>query len=784
MSATSSPTDVSPSSISANQQTAGAVTSSGRIASFNRLSAGVPSYGPSSSPAMSAAAAAAFLLQAATGGSVNGEGSAGPVRRSSARFFESPQSSPSFPSAVISAAAQQAALAAAAQAISSSHSSPSAKASSDLQAAVISLALAANPPTSSQSDLYRYDQQDPSSRPSQAVTDLFFLSERHPELLKSHPSLASVFRRRSSTVLPTYLSELSNTDGTHETIEKPVLNSDPSFPHNLVSALEVIHSQNSGFSDVPGQSLSPTSMARLSASRDGSSKEHFSRDVDPYRFSQGPSVLSPQNPKFPRHFPPTTESTVPYDRNFSRVYRGSPGQDMVSAAYPSHNPYDRSTTHSNLSPTSVANVTESGATLCRSPSPLSCSSLSNSATPRLNISPMGQDGRNRSMLLDSADQSTKSGTSYASVRAGCLSEHEIKTEYSVPGSYADEPNRKREQRLIKNREAARECRRKKKEYVKCLEARVSLLESQNQQLIEELQKVKALCFNELCGLGLTNSTAACAAAVLAAVTSVPGTYSAPSASTAMKSSPSDVAARQMNNESFGHTTLPSDESQLGAHLLPLCRSRTRRRSILSATKFQSDVTSLDSQIAPDYPNDYIGEVDSAGSQLQPFPPTGATQRQNGSQQYRDAQSRASESTSAGVSPSSYDSVAAASDSYRQHNHAQTASTIPTIPREDSKRIEQSPYSYSPPAVQAVSRTSTYFHHPHYAAKRAYRNLTVNTDEPNAYTDPQTSSPEHGGSVKSTRSANTVADAAVILAAAAAMVAESESTSNAEPRVSS
>ena len=42
------------------------------------------------------------------------------------------------------------------------------------------------------------------------------------------------------------------------------------------------------------------------------------------------------------------------------------------------------------------------------------------------------------------------------------------------------------------REAARECRRKKKEYVRCLENRVAVLESQNQALIGELRALKEL----------------------------------------------------------------------------------------------------------------------------------------------------------------------------------------------------------------------------------------------------------------------------------------------------
>lgn len=57
---------------------------------------------------------------------------------------------------------------------------------------------------------------------------------------------------------------------------------------------------------------------------------------------------------------------------------------------------------------------------------------------------------------------------------------------------AEEVTRKREVRLMKNREAARECRRKKKEYVKCLENRVAVLENQNKTLIEELKALKDL----------------------------------------------------------------------------------------------------------------------------------------------------------------------------------------------------------------------------------------------------------------------------------------------------
>ncbi|XP_037074898.1 cyclic AMP-responsive element-binding protein 1-like isoform X2 [Pollicipes pollicipes] len=60
------------------------------------------------------------------------------------------------------------------------------------------------------------------------------------------------------------------------------------------------------------------------------------------------------------------------------------------------------------------------------------------------------------------------------------------------GEVVEEVTKKREVRLYKNREAARECRRKKKEYIKCLENRVAVLENQNKALIEELKSLKEL----------------------------------------------------------------------------------------------------------------------------------------------------------------------------------------------------------------------------------------------------------------------------------------------------
>ncbi|XP_061410839.1 cAMP-responsive element modulator-like isoform X4 [Lethenteron reissneri] len=62
----------------------------------------------------------------------------------------------------------------------------------------------------------------------------------------------------------------------------------------------------------------------------------------------------------------------------------------------------------------------------------------------------------------------------------------IQSSQGVP----EEGTRKREVRLMKNRDAAKECRRRKKEYVRSLENRVEVLEVQNKQLLDELSGLK------------------------------------------------------------------------------------------------------------------------------------------------------------------------------------------------------------------------------------------------------------------------------------------------------
>ncbi|CAI4231122.1 unnamed protein product [Auanema sp. JU1783] len=102
---------------------------------------------------------------------------------------------------------------------------------------------------------------------------------------------------------------------------------------------------------------------------------------------------------------------------------------------------------------------------------------------------MGSDGHLKSMSMDgsfSAEWNSPLLSGYSSSPSPTLA-----TGNRI-GQGEDESSRKRQVRLLKNREAAKECRRKKKEYVKCLENRVSVLENQNKALIEELKTLKEL----------------------------------------------------------------------------------------------------------------------------------------------------------------------------------------------------------------------------------------------------------------------------------------------------
>ena len=97
------------------------------------------------------------------------------------------------------------------------------------------------------------------------------------------------------------------------------------------------------------------------------------------------------------------------------------------------------------------------------------------------------------IMFTSGTNGTSSGSLYISAGAGAAPHLvSVPSNGSTAAAPAEEQTRKREIRLMKNREAARECRNKKKEYIKCLENRVAVLENQNKALIEELKSLKEL----------------------------------------------------------------------------------------------------------------------------------------------------------------------------------------------------------------------------------------------------------------------------------------------------
>lgn len=117
--------------------------------------------------------------------------------------------------------------------------------------------------------------------------------------------------------------------------------------------------------------------------------------------------------------------------------------------------------------------------------------MSNSAQSGTTILQYAQTSDGQQILVPS-NQVVVQGAS-GDVQAYQIRASPTSTMSPLPGhGGTEEVTRKREVRLMKNREAAKECRRKKKEYVKCLENRVAVLENQNKTLIEELKALKDL----------------------------------------------------------------------------------------------------------------------------------------------------------------------------------------------------------------------------------------------------------------------------------------------------
>lgn len=768
------------------------------------------SYASASSSAMSAAAAAALWIHAAAGGGSTNTDSVTstslPVRRcSTTSLFESPQPSPF--SSMISAAAQQAALAAA-QAITSPRSpTVSPGVSSSLQAAVLSLALAASSSCSTASNtsglpINEY-QRPPTTHSS--VNNFISLSDHHPELLPVHSTLASVFRRRSSTIAPSYFSNATclSVDVTQGGEQNSMQATDSKIPPSIsflsprfeapdsrlvVSQCGTLNefqeSVDNPESSIVSQMMqqSPNLSLGYNFLNNDQTNDPYMLKIDressanlPQRYSIESSDAEKNNPLI--SIRSTNRSYDDPNELQQQFYKPTKFESVTSHAITSvPHPlfYDRNAKPRYFSPTSAGNSSDFVQSNCQPASPLSCSSLSNSTAPQLNISPVNLDARTKVSMLDNVSVATsRSSASCRSLRTGS----EIK---------ADEPNRKREQRLMKNREAARECRRKKKEYVKCLEARVNLLESQNQQLAAELQKVKALCFKELCGFGLNNSTAACAAAVLATVTSVSMSYSdATISDTALVNSNADINPKtesqtydQLKQQSQHLKSDFSDNmSQLG-HTRP---PRLRRRSVFTANK-QSPYTTQ-----PTWQDEYALKIS------EPSPIIACNSLPFNQLNHSDLLSTRP-SISSMNDPKSDLPLGSIS-----RLHPPTTQHIPHSSQLPINSVEPNLLVLEPKVAADCSLNSSImsenisnpthpnwrspqfpnsemYQHPRYAAKRAYRNVNFHSDNPHfTATSSQPDVNDERKLSKPANNVNTVAEAAVILAAAAAMVAESESS---------
>ncbi|XP_050953846.1 cAMP responsive element modulator b isoform X1 [Labeo rohita] len=96
---------------------------------------------------------------------------------------------------------------------------------------------------------------------------------------------------------------------------------------------------------------------------------------------------------------------------------------------------------------------------------------------------------------DETESATTGGMSAYQISSPGLSQAMDGSPGSLPSpqQLTEEASRKRELRLMKNRTAAKEYRRRKKDYVRSLERRIAVIENQKQKMLEELDSLRQMC---------------------------------------------------------------------------------------------------------------------------------------------------------------------------------------------------------------------------------------------------------------------------------------------------
>ncbi|XP_077101228.1 cAMP responsive element modulator b isoform X3 [Siphateles boraxobius] len=118
--------------------------------------------------------------------------------------------------------------------------------------------------------------------------------------------------------------------------------------------------------------------------------------------------------------------------------------------------------------------------------------------PRSPIMQYAVHSRNGTYIVsDNKGKATPGGMSAYQISspASGLSQMNDSSSGSLPSpqQLAEDASRKREHRLMKNRTAAKEYRRRQKDYVRSLETRIAMMENQRQKMTEELDSLKELC---------------------------------------------------------------------------------------------------------------------------------------------------------------------------------------------------------------------------------------------------------------------------------------------------